>query len=214
MKHLITIAFGCLCFFCFSCSSAITEIHDIRSALLYDFQSGQNDRRLRLAVYARLNEAAESGGFLQIRSPASDYVWTVEKPLFVQDAASGYTWIGSSDIVPPPEGFFPSGRYTLIYTDEAGKKTETGFDMEECKSFDGLDLGEYTEKRLGIFNESGILLGYRSEKTDMSAEETAEKYPGSFFTRIILISEDGLSAVLREPVFIEDGSVQNQGGVR
>lgn len=215
MKHLTAAAFGCLCFFCVSCSSAVTELYDVRSIVLYDFQKTQTAGNMRLAVYAHLNQNADKSGFLQIKSPASDYIWTIEKPLFVHDTESGYTWVGSSDIVPPPGSVFPAGRYALIYADAAGKKTEIFFDIGEQKPFNKLDMSTYTKEKLGIFSETGLLLGYLSENTDMSVEQAIEKYPGCFFTRMILISEDGLSAVLREPLFIEGGgAVQNQGGIR
>lgn len=215
MKHLNAAAFGCLCFFYVSCSSAVTELYDVRSIVLYDFQKTQTAGNMRLAVYAHLNRDADKSGFLQIKSPASDYIWTIEKPLFVHDTESGYIWVGCSDIVPPPGSVFPPGRYVLIYADAAGKKTEAFFDISEQKPIDKLDMSTYTKEKLGIFSETGLLLGYLSENTDMTVERAAEKYPGTFFTRIILLSDDGLSAVLREPVFIEDGAqVKNQGGVR
>lgn len=214
MKHLLFFTLGYFSIFYFSCSSAVTQVYDIRCALLYDVQKAENEGKVRLAVYARLNQDAEGNGFLQIKAPKADYIWTVEKPWHIQDTESGHTWIGCSDILPPPGDVFPAGRYVLIYTDEAGKKTETYFDIEDKRDFDGFNTEGYTKQRLGIFDKNGSLLGYRAGQGDISAKEAAEQYPGASFTRIVWLSADGSRLLLKEPVFVSDEADLHNGGVR
>lgn len=213
MKHLCLFALGYFCIFYMSCSSDLTEIYNIRCALLYDVQKAENEGNVRLAVYARLNQDAEGNGLLQIKAPKADYIWTVEKPLHIHDTENGYTWIGSSNILPPPGGSFPAGRYVLIYTDEAGKKTEVYFEVDGKPAFDSTDTGSAKES-LGIFDKNGVLLGYRTEKRDITAKEAAEQYPGASFMRIIRLSADGSRLLLKEPEFVSDESGLNNGGVR
>ena len=214
MKYLRFFAFGYFCLFFASCSSDLTQVYDIRSAVLYDVQKTQSGGNVRLAVYARLNRDAQESGFLEIKSPKADYIWIVEKPLYIHDTETGYVWIGSSALLPPPGSVFPGGRYVLIYTDESGKKTEAYFDIDDKRDFDGFNTDGYTKQTLGIFDKNGVLLGYRIEKTDITATEAAEQYPGAFFTRIIRLSVDGSRLLLKEPEFVSAESDLHNGGVR
>lgn len=213
MKYLRFFALGAFCIFYFSCSSDSAQVYDIRSAVLYDVQKIQNSRTVRLAVYARLNQD-DGSGFLEIKSPKADYTWTVDTPLRIHNTETGDTWIGSSGILPPPGGSFPSGRYVLIYTNESGKKTEAYFDIDGKRDFDGFSTDGYAKQTLGIFDKNGALLGYLTEKKEITVKEAAEQYPGTFFTRIILLSADGQRVMLKEPDFIPDESGLNNGGVR
>jgi len=214
MKHFLCCISAALCIVFFSCSAAAPELYDVRSMILYDFQSGKTEPSVRMAVYVRGTKAVEEGGSLTITLPSAGYTWHIENPSYVYDTENAHTWMGSSDIFPAPGDSFPAGRYRIVYTNAASVKTEADFTLPSLKTPEKSDLSGYKAGHLAVFNKEHVLLGYGVGQGQAALEEIAEKYPGAAFVRTILLGSDGCSAVLREPAFISDSENRENTGLK
>ena len=95
-------------------------------------------------------------------------------------------------------------------------KAETSFLVQKLQSVKNVKLDAFKTERLAVFDAEGFLLGYNIEKEPIVRSEIAEKYPGAFYTRRILIAPDGqsLAALPSVPLTEEDGTALSSGGAR
>ena len=167
-----------------------------------------------MAVFVRLHAQSQTNGTLTLTS--GGYTWKIEKPSRVFDADNNFVWIGSANIACAPGTEFASGEYRLLYTDKASMKAETSFFVQKMQPVKNVKLDTYKTERLAVFDAEGFLLGYNIEKERIARSEIAEKYPGAFYTRRILIAPDGqsLAALPSVPLPEEDGTALSSGGAR
>ena len=202
------------CFIFTACPSPQLSFDDVRTAVIYDYENMEKAPVMRMAVFVRLHAQSQTNGTLTLTSDG--YTWKIEKPSRVFDADNNYVWIGSANIACAPGTEFAGGEYRLLYTDKASMKAETSFFVQKPQPVKNVKLDAYKTERLAVFDAEGFLLGYNIEKEPIARSEIAEKYPGAFYTRRILIAPDGqsLAALPSVPLTEEDGTALSSGGAR
>lgn len=211
---------GCIfimgCFIFTACPSPQPSFDDVRTAVIYDYESMEKAPVMRMAVFVRLHAQSQTNGTLTLSLPAAGYTWKIEKPSRVFDSDKGFVWLGSTNIACAPGTEFAGGEYRLLYTDKASMKAETLFFVQKPQPVKNVKLDAYKTERLAVFDAEGFLLGYNIEKERIARSEIAEKYPGAFYTRRILIAPDGqsLAALPSVPLTEEDGTALSSGGAR
>ena len=214
MKRFLGYVFIIGCFIFTACPSPQPSFDDVRTAVIYDYESMEKAPVMRMAVFVRLHAQSQTNGTLTLTSDG--YTWKIEKPSRVFDADNNYVWIGSANIACAPGTEFAGGEYRLLYTDKASMKAETSFFVQKMQPVKNVKLDAYKTERLAVFDAEGFLLGYNIEKEPIVRSEIAEKYPGAFYTRRILIAPDGqsIAALPSVPLTEEDGTALSSGGTR
>lgn len=214
MKRFLGYVFIIGCFIFTACPSPQPSFDDVRTAVIYDYESMEKAPVMRMAVFVRLHAQSQTNGTLTLTSDG--YTWKIEKPSRVFDADNNYVWIGSANIACAPGTEFAGGEYRLLYTDKASMKAETSFFVQKMQPVKNVKLDAYKTERLAVFDAEGFLLGYNIEKEPIARSEIAEKYPGAFYTRRILIAPDGqsIAALPSVPLTEEDGTALSSGGTR
>ena len=214
MKRFVLSVFIIVCFLFTACPSPQPSFDDVRTAVIYDYEDMHKAPVMRMAVFVRLHAQSQTNGTLTLTS--GGYTWKIEKPSRVFDADNNYVWIGSANIACADGTEFTSGEYRLLYTDKASMKAETSFFVQKMQPVKNVKLDTYKTERLAVFDAEGFLLGYNIEKELIARSEIAEKYPGAFYTRRILIAPDGqsLAALPSVPLTEEDGTALSSGGAR
>lgn len=202
------------CFIFTACPSPQPSFDDVRTAVIYDYENMEKAPVMRMAVFVRLHAQSQTNGTLTLTSDG--YTWKIEKPSRVFDADNNYVWIGSANVACAPGTEFAGGEYRLLYTDKASMKAETSFFVQKPQPVKNVKLDAYKTERLAVFDAEGFLLGYNIEKEPIARSEIAEKYPGAFYTRRILIASDGqsLAALPSVPLTEDDGTALSAGGAR
>ena len=214
MKRFLGYVFIIGCFIFTACPSPQPSFDDVRTAVIYDYESMEKAPVMRMAVFVRLHAQSQTNGTLTLTSDG--YTWKIEKPSRVFDADNNYVWIGSANIACAPGTEFAGGEYRLLYTDKASMKAETSFFVQKMQPVKNVKLDAFKTERLAVFDAEGFLLGYNIEKEPIVRSEIAEKYPGAFYTRRILIAPDGqsIAALPSVPLTEEDGTALSSGGTR
>jgi len=81
----------------------------------------------RMVVFVELESSVEDIHTMIIKNISSEKEWIVENPEIIHDKKNGKYFCGSSNLVPEKDETFPSGEYTILYRDRAGREIETTF---------------------------------------------------------------------------------------
>jgi len=107
----------------FSCSDSVPIVEDV----YFTHFEKSNSQLERMAVFVKLESDVKNIETITVKDNSSGKVWIIDNPEIIQDKGNQKYYCGSSNLVPERNSTFTGGEYTVIYTDRAGRDTETHF---------------------------------------------------------------------------------------
>lgn len=155
-----------LLIFIMSCSTDTDiKVSGVDSFVVFDYESEDSLPLMRLSVFAETSSDVHRVERIKILSRETDYEWTVYEPVIIE--AESRQWAGTCDFVCPEEIDFPSGFYTLTYTDSGDNEIETAFSIsypsdlmrKTAREVDAFLDGDVREN-IALYDENDILIYY------------------------------------------------------
>ncbi len=207
----------------FSCAQSGPELRSSTVKLLrVQEDSGEFTERLSVFILFQDEDGPEDFASITIRNDDSGLFWLVDSGDAVVRLRGSDRWIGSSDLAPPPDGFFPEGDYTIIAQDLAGNEAMHTFMLSRTEypeklpvrlSLDGdvwtmernPDNGGFTENYLFVYTaEDRLVHVWKMEgnqnKSIGDLDTFRRQFDGAARIRCYSETQDGKAGVLLSPV--------------
>ena len=149
-----------------SCSTDTDiKVSGVDSFIVFDYESEDSLPLVRLSVFAETSSDVHRVERIKILSRETSYEWTVDEPVIIESESR--QWAGTCDFVCPEEIEFPSGFYTLTYTDASDNEIETAFSISYPDDLMGKNAKEAAEflhddaqENIALYDENDILIYY------------------------------------------------------
>lgn len=175
MRFFLLALFAPLFLLFFGCENSVPEVISVNTQLVFDFRNETNLPSYRLSVFTETSNDIRRTASIRISNKLNGYEWHIENPVSIN--GHGRQWAGHAFLVYPNRAVFETGKYDVVYTDAAGKTSETSFTIsypDELLSAMPKDipeiLGDNWKENIAIFSNEGTLIYYDSRKTNWNSD--------------------------------------------
>lgn len=200
MKRIFFFILSSIVFF--SCSDTAPLLNTVQVDILYDYEGENLAPELRLSVFVQLDSEVARSKSITVSFAEEGYTWNIDNPSKIQNSKNGQNWMGSSYLLPAPKSVFSPGQYRITYRDLASRESVLYFTLPEITPVDVIEESEYTYKTIAIFDAVGELLYYGNQGTMVLDNSLLAQYPTAVSVRTILVSDDGITKILKAPQFL------------
>lgn len=196
--------FVCALFVC-SCADSAPSLAAVSAKLICEYTTAADMPAVSLSVFVQPISPPERVDSLTLIHNASGLEWRVSHPVIIGNgrtsAQEGSAWVGSGFIMPANGCKLPSGAYTVVYTDLAGRTAVLEFAL--CVSENLYELtGRETAAEYGGHSSAGVLI-YAADNTLLYCGEKKPEWDS--FERVRLEYEN--AACIREYIAVQDTDV-------
>ncbi len=188
-------------FFFLACEDSTPEISTIKYMVLYDYNSLDSEPIPRLGVYVQLDSDPSRIDSLTVYSHDSDFTWNIQNPLTLTDTNTQAVWVGSSNLRFVQGQSIPTGQYTVSYFDVAMRKIDLFFTIQSIQK--PLE-NEHTDERIVLYDLGDNIVYFGKDLILKDSEIIKEQFPNVVSMQTVLLSDDGLSALVKPLVYVGD----------
>jgi hypothetical protein len=194
-KLFFIIASAAACFF-LSCAESTPELSSVTGTAVFDFPDNNSVPSVRLSLFVSTASDARRVQKITATCLKSGYQWIIDNPRVI--SSDGKQWAGYTNIEPRAGETLMTGKYSILYTDAAGRETDMYFTVSYPESLltaktDTIRtcISSPLEDTSALYDAAGQLLYFGKPKDAWQfADKVLFDYPDALVRRSCLSTPD------------------------
>lgn len=191
-------------FFFLSCAESTPELSSVTGTAVFDFADNNSVPSVRISLFVSTASDARRVQKITATCLKSGYQWIIDNPRVI--SSDGKQWAGYTNIEPRTGETIATGKYSVLYTDAAGRETDMYFNISYPESLltaktDTIRacITSPLEDTAALYDAAGQLIYFgKAKESWQTADKVLFDYPDALIRRSCLSTPD-LSVICMLP---------------